>query len=310
MLTRQYSDLPVAVKTPDEAYAWRHIVFIIGSIYLLLYAAYAVTAKLGMPWLILFLLPLLGAQIYKVTIIMHDACHFTLLRDRKMNERVGKIAGWFIATDFDSFRRLHWKHHTQYGEPDDPQGDDYLKLENASRFALTWHLLRPLLGYNLFKLVQFGRDGRESEPDAARAKAVAWRDRALFFAGTAFVQLSLAATATGLFSIWWLGLVYPAAAATFALFFSQTRGFAEHVAAPEESPVNHARTHLPNWFDRMLFYTLNFNYHIEHHKFPSVPSCHLPSIHEMMRDDPEYGEHSGSIIRTVAKRWRRARSAG
>lgn len=237
---------------------------------------------------------------------MHDACHYSLFGDRSANVRIGSFAGWFIGTSFKSFGRLHWRHHARFGEDDDPQGDDYLHLDGASPLIVGWHLTRPLFGYNLFKLRQFSHSS-ESPPDRP---STTWRERMTFLAGMGLVQLSLAATASGLFAEPWLVLLYPFSAATFALFFSQTRGFAEHVPDPGETPVQHARTHLPNWFDRLFFYTLNFNYHIEHHRYPSVPSCHLPRVHEVMRRSPDYGESATSIVGTIMHRWRCARASG
>ncbi len=74
-----FDELPAELKAADDAYGWRHVVVVLGSIYALLFAAYYCAARLNMPWMALVILPLLGAQIYKITILMHDSCHFTLL---------------------------------------------------------------------------------------------------------------------------------------------------------------------------------------------------------------------------------------
>ncbi len=178
------SGLPAGLRTPSTAYAWRHCVFIGGSVLALLVAAHLCAAHSPYPWIAVLLLLILGAQIYKITIVMHDCCHGTMFRGRRGNAVVGTIAGYFAATEFSNFRRVHLKHHRDYGEPDDPQGDDYLGLEAASRAALAWHLGRPLLGYNLFKLVMFDRtsaareDSRPSTAVVATASPFAsWRRR-------------------------------------------------------------------------------------------------------------------------------------
>lgn len=298
-----FSQLPSELKTPDEAYAWWHIAKIILPLYALLLIAGVVAAGTAYPWLAFLTLPFIGAQIYKITIIMHDCCHGTMFRSRTMNNRIGALGGYFVGTDFDSFRKLHWRHHSRYGETDDPQGDDYLDLDTTPRAALTWHVLRPLTGYNLYKLFVFSRAPR-AEADTPTQTSLKNKISLLF--GIGMVQLSLAAAATLFGAVWWTAVLYPVAAATFALFFSQARGFAEHVAMPGQSPVNHARTHLPNWVDKIFFYDLNFNYHIEHHSFPSVPSCHLPRLHETMKAQNEIPEMSPSITGTIARRLRAA----
>jgi fatty acid desaturase len=308
-------DLPQEMSIPSDSYSWYHVAAIVFPIYLLLFVAFLIAVFTPYPALALLVLPLLGAQIYKIAIIMHDCGHGTMFRNRTLNDVIGEIGGYFVAADFYTFRSRHWRHHARYGEQDDPQGIDYLDLEDASRPRLIWHLLRPLLGYKLFKVFVplFGkrffkflanpqfRDSPELRSPGHGQRL--WRT--LF--GIGVVQFTIALTVTGMGRVWWTVLLYPVAAATFSLFFAQTRGFAEHVAMPAESPVGHARTHLPNWFDKMFFYDLNFNYHIEHHAYPSVPSCYLPKVHEIMRETARLPEVSGSIIATIVRRFRATR---
>ncbi len=291
-------EIPAELKTPSSAYAWSHVALVVVPLYALLFAGYWLAANTSYPWLALLTLPFLGAQIYKITIIMHDCCHGTMLANRKLNDALGVAGGYFVGADFDTFRRTHWKHHAKFGENDDPQGDDYLHLDMAPRLRLVWHILRPLVGYNLFKVFLFGA----SAPGTASRPATR-KERFTLLLGIGVVQLSIAATATGFGQVWWTVLLYPIAAATWGLFFSQTRGFAEHVAMPGQNPV-HARTHTPNWFDKLFFYNLNFNYHIEHHEFPGVPSCHLPRIHEAMRQQDKLPDVSASIVSTIFRRLR------
>ncbi|HRO49503.1 MAG TPA: fatty acid desaturase [Hyphomicrobium sp.] len=212
------------------------------------------------PLLVILVMPFLGAQIYKITIIMHDCCHSSLFESRKTNWAVGVVSGFFVGTMFANFCKMHWKHHETYGEDEDPQGDDYLHLEDAPRSDIAWHLSRPLLGYNLRKLLSFDR--AEATENSSRLRITA-QDKIIFIVGTVLVQLLILLAATGGLQVLWLALLYPLCAATFALFFSQVRGFVEHVALPGVSPKHHARTYLPNLLDRLFFYTLNFNYHIE-----------------------------------------------
>lgn len=102
---------------------------------------------------------------------------------------------------------------------------------------------------------------------------------------------------------WWLFTFLPSAALTVGLFCSQTRGFAEHIANPDGHSEAFVRTHLPNWFDQTIFYTLNFNYHVEHHLYPSVASYHLPELHKLLRNEVHIEETlSSSIYSTIARR--------
>lgn len=280
-----------AWSVPNEAYGWRHVIGVFGLLIGLIALA---------PWLwlyvspitILIVLPLVGAGIYKLTIVMHDCCHFSLFADKELNRKVGTICGLLLGSDFETFRKAHWKHHKEYGNAEDPQGRDYLGLQQASRMQMLWHLIRPLFGYNLFKLGAF-----QAEP---QQMAVSINFRLLAVIGG--IQLALAFLATGFGQVWWLLPLYPAAAASFALFYSQTRGFCEHVAPVGQQGEAHVRSHLPQALDRIFFYTLNFNYHVEHHYYPQVPSCHLPAIAEGLARMGKSYPQSPSIFSTIKNR--------
>ena len=79
-------------------------------------------------------------------------------------------------------------------------------------------------------------------------------------------------------------LAYPVTAATFGLFFSRVRAFCEHVRLDWHDGECSVRSHLPNPIDRLFFYTLNMNLHVEHHLFPQVPACHLPRVRGQLED--------------------------
>jgi fatty acid desaturase len=306
-------DIPAEMKIPVDRYAWLAAAKIVAPIYLLLLAAYLLAAHTSYPALALIVLPFLGGQIHKITMIMHDCCHGTLFRDRKLNNFVGVAGGYFVGADFYTYRKLHWEHHACYGEGEDPQGDNYLGLENANRWQLTWHLFKPLIGFNLFRVIKsligpqalnglLRRDARSEHENGKRAGK--GRNLLATLGGILLVQSTIVATATGFGNVWWTALLYPVAAATFALFFAHVRGFAEHVNLPRQQAAGHARTHLPNWFDKLFLYGLNFNYHIEHHAHPSVPSCYLPRIHETMREEKELPDLSESMMGTIIRRFR------
>ena len=291
--------LPEDLLAISNDYGIRAIARVVG----LLFGILAITPWLTMwlsPWICVLSAPLLGAQIYKLTIVMHDCGHNTLFTSRRWNRLAGEFCGALLATDLTSFRRLHWQHHTNYGRSDDPQGRDYRDLQQASRSALVWHLLRPLVGYNLFKLIVFGKASKR-QSDRLERKALLQMARKVL--GIMAAQIIVAALATGFGQIWWLVFLYPVSAATFALFFSQTRGFVEHVAFPDSPSESFVRTHLPNWFDRIFFYDVNFNYHVEHHLYPNAPSCNLPAIHEFVRDKHHTeATLSTSVMKTIIGR--------
>jgi len=69
-------------------------------------------------------------------------------------------------------------------------------------------------------------------------------------------------------------------AATFGLFFSQIRGLAEHGPCRNAPAAGFVRSHAARVLERIFLYDLHFNYHSAHHRWPQIPSCHLPWVHE------------------------------
>jgi fatty acid desaturase len=263
------------------------------------------------PWILIILAPLLGVYIYKLTIVMHDCCHNTLFPNPKINTIVGMLCGTFLGTNYKTFTQYHWKHHKNYGCLNDPQKSDYLGLQNVGQKQIIIHLFKPLLGLNLFqKLFQLNtalsdkaiiqHQSQFPKRSSRRTLSDTWLHLGLILV----VHTSIFCLVTGLGQVWWLIFLYPSCAATFSLFFSQIRGFCEHIPSPNSHGERHVRTHLPNFIDSLLFYDLNFNYHLEHHLYPQVPSCHLPDIHLKLS---RHGIHtkqtlSPSILQTIYNR--------
>ena len=289
---------PIGVRVPREwyvpsdAYGWRAVVVLFGVL---------LGCVAALPWLVdrwgllamLPVLPVIGAYVYKITILMHECCHRTLFRSRPLNDRIGLICGGFLVSSYDLFCRAHWQHHRHCGTEEDGEESDYLTLQDASAPLLMLHLLKPLLGVQAARLAigalqgltsRFGASGRpvaDAAPASARVSAPVVSPLAQL-AAIVGCQLLIVVLATGGGRYPWLLVVYPATAATFGLFFSRVRAFCEHVRLDRHVSECSVRSHLPNPVDRLFFYTLNMNLHVEHHLFPQVPACHLPRVRERL----------------------------
>jgi fatty acid desaturase len=238
--------------------------------------------------------PFVGLAMYRLTIVMHDCSHGTLLKSPKANRFCGVLAGAMSGIEFHAFQRLHWKHHASVGQPDDPQGPDYLSLP-ASILGIACHLVRPLLGYNVFKIGQVIVELERAAPH----RAAHW----VRLAPVMVVQGCAAIIASDGFAFWWLSPLPIVSAATFGLLFAQLRGFAEHVAMSGQIATGSVRSHRKNKTDSFLLYDLNFNYHREHHLYPQVPSCYLPELHRrLVSQQPNEFELASSMFTTIWSR--------
>jgi len=254
------------------------------------------------PWLAVAAIAPLGIAISKTTLLVHEAVHGTLFRTRVLNAIAGRVGGWWTVVDFVAFDALHRRHHARVGGEDDPQVLDYGALEGAGRARLAWHLLRPLLGWNIAHMVTLLRQRLRMR----RRLLVALGE----FAGLLLVQGAFFLLATNFGKQPWLGLIFPVAAATVGLFMSQIRGFCEHVPMPGEAAAMRLRSHVSNPIERPFLHYMNYNYHGEHHRYPRVPSRNLPALARWLREQGQPVEHSPSYVATLLARWRAASSAG
>ena len=287
----QYSQISAEdLRKPTSTYAMA-IIFRNCVLYAVALISAPILASLS-PTAPLFLMPVIGLAVYRLTIVMHDCVHGTLLQSRRANRVLGAVIGAISGIEFKAFARLHWKHHRLVGKTDDPQGPDYLGIP-ACKAGILWHLVKPLFGLNVFKLWQVARE--VEKPKAS------WRENLNDLLPVVAVQSCAAAVASGGLVNWWLVPLPIASAATFGLFFSQLRGFAEHIALHGQAAEECVRSHSPRILEQFLLYDLNFNYHREHHLYPGVPSCHLPELHErLVANDPQTFELTPSMFGTIA----------
>jgi fatty acid desaturase len=278
---------------PSDAFGWRAVTVLFGVLLACLAALPWLVSRWG-PLAVVPVLPVIGAYVYKLTILMHECCHRTLFSSRVLNDRIGLVCGGFLVSSYDLFCRAHWQHHRHCGTDDDGEDSDYLTLQDASAGALMLHLVKPLLGIQAGRLAigalralagRFGGvEGHAADVPAPEARVQTPIVGPLAQLATiAGCQALIALLATGGGRYPWLLLVYPATAATFGLFFSRVRAFCEHVRLDRHVGECSVRSHLPNPVDRLFFYTLNMNLHVEHHLFPQVPACHLPRVREQLQ---------------------------
>ena len=259
--------LQAKMTTPNFSYG-SYVVIRSLALFALAFSIIPFLAASFGPWAALLALPFIGLRAYKLTIIMHDCAHGTLFAEPGINRNVGVFFGLLSGINFDAYGRLHFIHHTHFGENGDPRGRDYRSFWTLSPRARLWHLLRPLLGCNL---VHYRNVMRVVETLPVSRQGI-------FFAAGFAIQGVLATIATLGWQYPFLALIYPVSAATVGLFFSQLRVIAEHLPPQGAEDAPFVCSHEPNWIDAALLYDLNFNYHHEHHKYPEVPSVCLPAL--------------------------------
>lgn len=70
----------------------------------------------------------------------------------------------------------------------------------------------------------------------------------------------------------------------------QPIGF-EGIASTKQCITPIIRTTRPGPVEKWLIFQANFNYHFEHHLYPTVPATKLPEVHRCLRENGFYRKH-------------------
>lgn len=225
---------------------------------------------------------IVGARQLGLGIINHDAAHFLLFRNRRVNDWA---AQWFtlrplLGSTVDGYRKYHLNHHRYTQQANDPD------LGLSAPFPITRasfyrKVLRDLTGQTGWKQqsaavrAAFGAPG---EPVVVRVAKGMRRYgpnlaiNAVFFTGFAV---------TGPWYLYVLLWVVPNL--TWQPFISRIRNIGEHAAVPDDDDrLRNTRTTLANRLERLFIAPYFVNYHLEHHLLVSCPSYRLPAMHRAL----------------------------
>jgi fatty acid desaturase len=245
-------------------------------------AAFALVAAFPNPVSIVAAIAIIGSRQLGLAILMHDAAHRALLRNRSWNDWVGNwLCGYPIWNDVHPYRRYHLQHHAKTWTSEDPD------LELANPFPITRASLQRKVWRDLSGQTGWKRFLAILNRDLGRSRGRARRD---FGAGmqalhgvmiTNFVLLGLLT----LFGHPALYLLWVIAWFTTYSLVMRIRSIAEHAMVPDiHEDLRNTRTTLARWWERLLSAPNRVNFHLEHHLLMTVPHYNLPRLHRMLRD--------------------------
>ena len=248
---------------------------------------------------------------YKFQFIIHEACHRNLFSKEILNEFIGNLSASLFGMSLKSYRDTHFLHHKYSNTLDDPQFNDALGDRNSDLnkihfikfiispfyFAKFFLFIKREILLNVNNIFQKKRNQKKS-------------------INLKFIILSLLINLLIFSFIYFftnkkilLAFSYHLSLATITLFLARIRTLAEHqYFLQAETPKKFVVSHNTNLFEKMFFYDLNFNYHLEHHIFPRLPYKNLKlfsdkyvkSLHK------NYGTLSNSMLSTLIKRFQKA----
>ena len=247
---------------------------------------------------------LIGSRQLGLAILMHEAAHNALFKNRRVNEFVGEwLCGRPILAELASYRHYHLTHHRHTQTDRDPD------LALSSKFPTTRASLRrkfirdltgqtgarQLMGQILMSLRLAGDD--DAMEAATQDAAQAFKARDLWKSLPVFVGV---AVLMGIAGEWWYGLAFWVLPyLTWFQLVLRIRNIAEHGATDQsDDPLRNVRTTLAGPIARALVAPYWVNYHLEHHMVMHVPCWRLPALHaalckaglkDRMRVAPTYG---------------------
>ena len=255
--------------------SWRGWVSILLD-WAIVFASFALVAAMPNPLTVVAALFLIGGRQLGLAVLMHEAAHGTLLRDRRWNDWAATwLCAYPVWSDIRIYRPYHLKHHAATWTAEDPD------LGLASPFPITresfrrkvWRDLNGRTGVKRFRtILRFHRIGANFDAGREVMGGV------LLTNGVLLGILALAGH-PALYLLWvgaWL--------TTYSLAM-RIRSIAEHGMIPDPGDdFRNTRTTLARWWERLLIAPNRVNYHLEHHLMVAVPHYNLPRLHRMLRE--------------------------
>jgi fatty acid desaturase len=266
-----------------------HLAVIWVEIALLLFAAAAIGA-LPFPLTVLcavVLIVLLGTRINALNVVMHEASHGFLCKDRTRNDRVcNATASWWMLHSVEEYRPTHRLHHRYLNGPEDPDLPSY--LVPGRRGALARLLALDLLGVTaLRRALSLVSNASSDEAGSARLSGgtvlrnIAGKIAAQGALLAVFVIARGAVVGVAGYVVFWLVPVLSVFPALLRLK-TVTEHFDPRLREPG-APVWIARTSRARWLQDHLL-GARMEYHFEHHALPTIPYPGLRTIHRRLQD--------------------------
>jgi fatty acid desaturase len=253
---------------------------------------------------VLAFFPVLAAQRTFLTLV-HDASHKFYSADRKKNDLAADfLAAGFIGMLVRKYRKIHLAHHAANGSVDDPEFFGYVAVTRVGGW--TRFIFRYALCLELASLLRKYHTDQDRYLGTARVASTSVDQPRRFEKLSIFVcQGVLAAVFVFLADAPHLYALWLYVAVTWSPLLSRLRFLAEHPGRGELTLSTRGR-----WWELVFFAPLNFNFHFEHHVWPSVPPYRLPAIHESLVASGFFGRHpefvGESYVQTLSEygtRW-------
>jgi fatty acid desaturase len=225
---------------------------------------------------------LIGARQLGFAVLMHEAAHQTLFRNRKLNDFAGNwLCAFPIWSDLRPYRPYHLQHHAKNWTKEDPD------LDLATKFPVTRDSFKRKIWRDISGQIGWKRARATLRRDLglARGKTSAARSAALdnlkgvVITNALLLGLLAALGQPALYLVWVLAWF------TTNSLVTRIRAVGEHNMPGDPcNELQNSRTTLASWWERLLIAPNRVNYHLEHHLLMTVPFYNLPKLHRTLAE--------------------------
>jgi len=245
---------------------------------------------------VLFGALLICSRMQALGVMLHDATHYLLYKNRTLNDVVSDLLIAFpLGMSTTLYRRTHFRHH-RFTNTEQDQDLAAMREEAEwyrwpkTKLACCWTVVRTILGLNTHRswilLKHWAPWYHLFDPVTPDFPL---RARVLYILSTVTIY--------GAF--FWGLRVNPALAVTLVAMYivsgftllnliNRLRATAEHLGVPGTHELNSTRTVIPHPIERFFIAPHGVNFHLEHHLFPSVPGYNLSKLHRHLMTDPQF----------------------
>ena len=236
------------------------------------------------PLTVLLGIVIIGARQLGLGILSHDGAHFSLYRNKRLNDWVCEwiLSRPLLGASIHAYRRSHLKHHRNTQQANDPD----LPLSApfpVSGASLRRKIVRDLTGRTGLK--QYGAVLRRAFAEDDEHRGIAGRARkGLRELGPNLVINIGFLAAFALAGVWYLYfLLWWVPALTWNRLVTRIRNIGEHAGVPDDAdPLRNTRTTRANLLERAVMAPYFVNFHLEHHLFVSCPCYRLRQAHRLL----------------------------
>jgi fatty acid desaturase len=241
------------------------------------FATIAIAQKLRNPLAYVLAVLIVGSRQHAMLILMHEAVHFRLFKNKRLNEIVGEVfLAWPCLVSMRAFGKNHLAHHRHLNTAEDP---DIKRKRNdpewrfpMPRSRLNWIMLKQFTGLGFVYLVKvFHSLDKNTDDETTRYKMARF---GFYFAIAAIIIYA------GVFKLFLMYWAVPFL--TWLMFIFRIRTMSEHPKVERTSAYSTSLEYKLGLIERMLVTPKYAFYHMEHHSYPSVPFYRLPQLHRAL----------------------------